>query len=246
VPYPDYDKAIFGSATTNHVYPQSHVHFLIERVSLRTRCTLRLNYKPFEFLPQASQILSGLYISDIYTATSPLMLDALGITHILSLYPEHFDFGHRFKSLWLPVHSPESEDDLLQLLPTTSYFLKGALAGEAVRQAKILVCCPYGIQDSPAIVIGYLIAEQRMRLKDALRSVREARPVVELAPNSRRQLEEWEERTKGSLERELEFRTRELRAEREGSVRVGIVRCASRMKIPTLVPRTHSSGSAID
>jgi atypical dual specificity phosphatase len=190
----------------------NQVQYLFSRACLRSSCTLTSPNSNPPYLPQASQILAGLYISDIYTATSPQTLDAVGITHILSLYPEHFDYGKsaqmRFKSFWTPLYSPEQKDDLLQLLPITTYFLSGALADEARSRNRVLICCPYGIQDSPAIAIGYLIASHRMGFREALRRVREARPVVALSPNTREQLQQWEQMTRNDIERELEFRTR--------------------------------------
>lgn len=207
------------------------MQFIYERACLRAWCTLALNWKPFEFAPQASEILSGLYLSDIYTATSPQMIDDLGITHILSLFPQHFDYGSRFKSLWLPIHSPGSRDDLLHLLPTTTYFLKGAMSDRPDGQSRILICCPLGVQDGPAIAIGYLIAQHHISFKDAYRQVRLVRPVVSLSLNAMRQLLEWENRTREEIEKELEFRTRAISRHR---------RCTSRIRIPMLTVRANS------
>jgi len=66
-----------------------------------------------DFVPQASQILPQLYISDLYTATSPQTLDDLGITHILSL-KSRFTVLPFNSPCVSPLMSPESESGSLR------------------------------------------------------------------------------------------------------------------------------------
>jgi hypothetical protein len=81
-----------------------------------------------------------------------------------------------------------------------------------------------------------------MGFRDAFRCVREARPVVALSPNTRKQLEQWEQMTRNDVERELEFRTR-------GVVKMGLghrggVGCRdmgkTRFQLPLIAERANS------
>jgi atypical dual specificity phosphatase len=189
------------------VYSHEMVAFLLQRVALRQCCTVLfpVDQTTQMFYPQASEILPGLHISDIYTATSPQTIDNLGITHILSLHSEEFKFGCRFGSFWICPSDPKVDSDaLLHILPHTTSFLTKALAKE--RQSRALVCCPKGETHSAAIVIGYLIARHHMSYESALKHVKSRRYIVQIDSNTRRQLLEWQKRKQRMLEKALEVR----------------------------------------
>lgn len=188
--------------------------FLLQRASLRLKCTItfRRSGHTYQYQPQASQILPGLYIGDMYTATSPQTVDDLGITHILSLHSHTFPFGPRFKSLWIKTDTPDEDPDaLLRVLPHTTAFLEQAMRKE--RQSSTLVCCKYGTGNSAAAVIGYLIAKNCMTFEAAMAHVKSRRPVVDINANMKRQLLEWQKRRQRMMETALESKLESLDAE---------------------------------
>jgi len=204
-PFPHHDENIFQSSEKRTVYsPRDKFEFLLQRANLRFRCTLNDNQTRPNFYPQASEILPGLYISDIYTATSPQIMDDLGITHVLSIHPEPPNFGKHFKSFWIRTREDDDQDSLLRILPHTTSFLFRA-QDQRETQSQVLVCCFFGVNESPAVVIGYLIA-QHWTYDAALEHVKSCRPVVNIDPNTKRQLLEWQRRRQRMLEKALESR----------------------------------------
>jgi len=206
-PYPHHDETNFQKHGSAKAYSHDTVAFLLYRTILRQHCTLKFTIGHYThiFHPQASEILPGLYISDIYTATSPQLIDELGISHILSIHTKFFNFGRRFKSLWIgPSDTEKDPDALLRILPHTTSFLGKAMDEE--RHSRALVCCVNGLMDSPAIVIGYLIARHRMSYESALEHVQLRRHVTRIDMNTRRQLLDWQKRQQRRLETALELR----------------------------------------
>lgn len=208
--YPHHDETIFQDGgtchqVTFHLSPERY-RFLLQRAALRERCTLTLDNHRTKFYPQASEILPGLYISDMYSATSPQLLDNLGITHILSLHSEAFDFGSRFKTLWVRAGKTLNNDPdaLLRILPHTNSFLTQAMKKEG--HSRVLVSCFFGVDAGPAVVIGFLIARHCMTYEAALAHVQERRPVVRIDPAIERQLITWQTRRRRMLEKALELR----------------------------------------
>jgi hypothetical protein len=74
---------------------------------------------------QTHEIIPRLYIADMYTATDPLMLRSIGITHIVSVIDtESSDFPSNVKLLWLPMKD-EATTGICYVLDNTIEWIKG-------------------------------------------------------------------------------------------------------------------------
>ncbi|KZT36601.1 phosphatases II [Sistotremastrum suecicum HHB10207 ss-3] len=214
--YPSLDDCAFAGRKIDPFIPLPNseaFQFLRERLILRHRCTLHLSSgRVFE--PQPSMILPQLYLSDQYTATSPQILDDLGITHILSLTGSDIflNTGDRFKRLWIRLEDISTENLSIRL-PETTEFIKNALAGGET--CRLLVHCVWGMSRSASVIIGYLIASQYMAYDDALAFVKARRPIVRPNRGFERQLRAWEMERRREIENALEVGLRGLDLERE-------------------------------
>lgn len=149
-----------------------------ERRNLRITCTSR--YMRADFRPQASEILPNLYMSDMYTATDPSVLQRLGITHVVSVIEGlWYTYPSNIAHLWLSIHdSPFTNIDYL--FDPTIHWIKQAIDSNA--HVRVLVHCMLGMSRSASVVIAYLMATLGMDLPTALAHVKVKRVIVQ--PNS--------------------------------------------------------------
>lgn len=145
-----------------------------ERRNLRIACTQKSSYE--DFLPQASEILPRLYLSDMYTATNPITMSRLGITHVVSVvnnpwykYPSHM------RHLCLPVQDHPTSN-IVGYLDACIAWMKRALDED--ENAKVMVHCMWGMSRSASVVIGYMMATQGMSLLRSFIHVKGKRRVV--------------------------------------------------------------------
>lgn len=159
-----------------------------ERRNLRITCTQKQLWT--DFRPQASKILPRLYLSDMYTATDPITLKRLGITHVVSVveymwheYPA--DIAHHC----VPIHDNPASD-IESLFDAVIAWIKRAM--DAGEDSRVLVHCMWGMSRSASIVIAYLMATLGMSLDASLAHVKVRRTIV--CPNSgfRKQLMMYE------------------------------------------------------
>ncbi|KAI0344996.1 DSPc-domain-containing protein [Trametopsis cervina] len=125
---------------------------------------------------QASLIVPRLYLASYYIASKPEELQALGITHVLSVLdfaPE--ELPPNFKRLHIKLQDTSSSN-ILQYLEVTTEFIKSAL--EEDENNKVLVHCLMGISRSATVVCAYLIATAQMTPDEALDFVMQKRSIA--------------------------------------------------------------------
>ncbi|KAH9928763.1 protein-tyrosine phosphatase-like protein [Amylocystis lapponica] len=145
-----------------------------------------------DFLPQASEIIPGLFVCDMYTATSPAVLTALGITHIVScIKPALPTRMAGIQQICIPIDDSK-QADLLGYLDYAVYWMAKAMR----TKGNVVVHCMWGMSRSASIAIAYLIAVERMSLESALRLVRSKRQVVRPNAGFLRQLQVYEKVTR--------------------------------------------------
>ncbi|KAI9068407.1 phosphatases II [Trametes sanguinea] len=127
-----------------------------------------------DFLPQASEIIPGLFLSDMYTATSPAVVQRLGITHVASILrkPAH-RYPRPIRHLCVPIDDKD-DTNILDYLDPSVKWIHAALA----EGGRVLVHCVWGMSRSASVAIAYLIAARRMSLDEAVRLARGRRKVV--------------------------------------------------------------------
>jgi len=146
------------------------------RCPLRELCTIRTPAGSFP--PQATEIVSRLYIADLYTATNPTLLRQLNATHIVSVMPGEIDLP-----AWDPArHIQLSVEDMpffeiVPYLQTAVYWISRALASSP--DARVVVHCFQGISRSSTIVAAYLIASRAMSVKQAIAYLKARRPIAD-------------------------------------------------------------------
>ncbi|KAI0773233.1 protein-tyrosine phosphatase-like protein [Trametes elegans] len=160
------------------------------RRALRSVCIQR---SPLDdFLPQASEIVPGLFLSDMYTATSPAVLQHLGITHVASVLRKP---SHRYPAsithLCVPVDD-RTDTNLLDYLDAAVAWIDCALA----RGGRVLVHCVWGMSRSASVVIAYLVAARALSLQEAHSLARARRRVVRPNAGFMAQLEVYERVTR--------------------------------------------------
>lgn len=143
------------------------------------------------YLPQANEIVRGLYISDYHTAHDSNTLHALRISHIVSVIPGRLDplplpAG---QTLQIPVEDMPFVD-LLSYMDSAVKWIDHALRSHP--EAKVLVHCFKGASRSSAIVCAYLMKVKRYPLKDALALLKSKRPIAEPNFGFVMQLQEYE------------------------------------------------------
>ncbi|KAF9531721.1 protein-tyrosine phosphatase-like protein [Crepidotus variabilis] len=139
----------------------------------------------------ASQITPRLYLSDYWSARDAEKLQALGITHVLSvmdIVPQIPEIIPASQRLHISIQDVANAD-LLKHLETTTAFIVAALDENLTN--KVLVHCMMGISRSATVVCAYLVATTEMTAAVSISYVQELRPVV--CPNLgfRQQLEDY-------------------------------------------------------
>lgn len=165
-----------------------------ERRSLRLICTLQSpsGSEDFPFLPQASEIIPGLYLADMYTATSPAVLSRLGITHVVSVVREPwYRYPREVRQLCIPIEDTPFSN-IVGHFDTTTAWIQRALtqkgsgldsvppedSAKDAKDAKVLVHCMWGMSRSASIIVAYIMATRKMTLQSALNFVKARRSVI--------------------------------------------------------------------
>jgi len=142
----------------------------------------------------ASMITPRLYLSGYRAAGNTENLQALGITHVISIVdfdPNIPNYIPSANKLHIRLFDLETED-LLTYLPSTTDFITQALAEN--ESNKVLVHCMMGISRSATVVCAYIIVTEKMLASDAIEYVKKKREII--CPNLgfRKQLEMYSEK----------------------------------------------------
>ena len=109
------------------------------------------------------QICEGLYLGNYEAACDRVLLDSLGITHILTvasdlpaMFPEEF--------CYLQITALDTDtENLFNVFSETTTFISNTIA-----TGKVLVHCLMGISRSSTIIIAYLMSTQGLNFEEAL------------------------------------------------------------------------------
>ncbi|KAH3767674.1 dual specificity protein phosphatase 1 [Pelomyxa schiedti] len=151
-------------------------------------------------------ILAGLFLGDQRNAYSRHTLEKFNITHVLSVLSGVDVPVHRSKfSSRVVVDTiivpDEAKADISQHFTTAIAVIDKALQdGE-----NILVHCAWGMSRSATVVIAYLMYKFGINLTEAMRHVRDSRPIATLNPGFKQQLVAWSRRVSS-----VEFSVRDV------------------------------------
>lgn len=123
---------------------------------------------------------NALYLGPCSSASSAAYLTSNSITHVLSIgsTPSPKVDGVTYRRLGL---SDSTSSSVTSTLEAAIEIIESALKSSGGR-GRILVHCSAGVSRSPTIVVGYLMKQRGMSLKEALGHVLRVRPQV--SPNS--------------------------------------------------------------
>ncbi|KZV87390.1 phosphatases II [Exidia glandulosa HHB12029] len=130
-----------------------------------------------EFLPQATEIIPHVYLSDLGTAQCRATLVSLGITHVVSVMPGNVDIPYDLfaKTMQVPIADMPFAD-LLPHLEHTSKFIQEALASSP--NARVLVHCAKGRSRSSSVVAAFLIASRGCNVAQAIEFIQSRRRIA--------------------------------------------------------------------
>lgn len=124
--------------------------------------------------PKYDEIIENLYLTNVTKARNVSQLQALKITHVLTVSSE-INISHVVKPLnieYLRVDVDDEEDfPICNFFDQMNDFIHRCLKSNG----KIIVHCQMGVSRSPTAVIAYLIKYQGFSWEDALKLVKEKR-----------------------------------------------------------------------
>ncbi|KAI9513226.1 protein-tyrosine phosphatase-like protein [Russula earlei] len=113
-----------------------------------------------------------LYIGNLAAAKSVDLRRQHGITHVVSVCPDHPLQGPHH--MIIPVQDSEY-DDILIYLPEACRFIRNALEGGG----RVLVHCLMGVSRSATVVAAYLMSTCHISVHKALSAVKRVRPQIQ-------------------------------------------------------------------
>lgn len=145
----------------------------------------------------------AVFISDFATATNAELLRKHGITHIVCCCPTAFDMSKSARRLGkesgidrleLDAFEDSSNQSLDAPLAAALPFIESALASSA--DNRVLVHCAQGVSRSCSVVMCWLIKQHEMTYDDALKLIKETRPICNPNTSFERQLRAIEARSR--------------------------------------------------
>ena len=136
----------------------------------------------------ASEVFPNVFISSLSTSKNKPFLKSLGITHILPVgFGFKAVFPEDFKYLVLGDIADNPSACIIRVFEQSSAFIS-----QGVLQGKVLVHCQMGMSRSGAVVAAFLMKCHSLRLKEALRTLRQRRPCVKPNKGFMEQLREYD------------------------------------------------------
>lgn len=132
----------------------------------------------FVILNIMDEIIDNLYVGSAMGESNKEMLDAYGITHILTVasqYPPTFPNGYHYKSISID-DLPEA--NIIQYFTECNDFISKAINEEG---GKVLVHCMAGQSRSATIVAAYMMQRDQLTMAEALVAMKEKR--MQIHPN---------------------------------------------------------------
>ncbi|KAI0064079.1 phosphatases II [Artomyces pyxidatus] len=143
------------------------------RIKLFKSCTTYT--QDDSFFPQATSILPGLYLSDLYTATSTIVLEDMPPTHIVSaVRSTRWSYKSAVNLRRIPIENIPHANLLGHLQKSVDWIDAALQTGGTV-----LTHCRSGNSRGASVIIAYLIAKKRMSVDEALAYVKSRRPFVQ-------------------------------------------------------------------
>lgn len=166
-----------------------------ERRVLRSTC---IQKNPVDdFHPQYSEIVPGLFLADMYTATSAAVIRDLGITHVVSVVkygcPQYLQ---SLQHVCVPIEDTRHAG-LLEHLDSITGWIHRALGSGG----QVMVHCVWGMSRSASVAIAYLMAYKGMSLEDARKYVVARRRIVRPNSGFMLQLRVYEQALKARMEK---------------------------------------------
>ncbi|KAH9830796.1 phosphatases II [Rhodofomes roseus] len=147
-----------------------------ERRALRRTCIQ--NHPVDDFHPQYSEIIPGLFVADMYTATSSAVIRSLGITHVVSVLKNDCpQYPNDLQHICVPIEDRRSAGLLNHFDFVTDWIQQALQQG-----GQVMVHCVWGMSRSASVVIAVLMSLRRMSLDEAYRHIVSRRKIVR--PNS--------------------------------------------------------------
>ena len=135
---------------------------------------------------EIDQITETIYLGNVAAALNKKKLKKLGIKKILtvlSAFGNHYE-PYEFKHMTIEVDD-DFRANIIQYFKECFSFIEG--------NDKIFIHCAAGMSRSPTIVIAYLMWKRQIFLDEAIKIVREKRPLISPNANFMNQLKIFQE-----------------------------------------------------
>ncbi len=141
-----------------------------------------------ESVPQATitEVFERIYIGSIEAAYKLKELRDKKITHVLNVSCTYYTKRPKLTYMDIDVHDSLSEDVKRHFRITNRYI------DEARKTGAVFVHCTDGKSRAPTFVLAYLIAKQKIKLKDGILMLRAKLPEIQPNENFMHQLTEYD------------------------------------------------------
>jgi len=157
--------------------------------TLKALCTIRS--ESGTYVPQATEVVSRVYIADLWTASNANTLSSLKISHVVSVMPGDIDIPpwDPSKLLQIAVDDMPFAEILTHLDKAVEWITWALNSGP---DARVLVHCFQGISRSTTVVAAYLMSSRGWSVSKALTHIKAVRRVAEPNVGFVSQLKEYE------------------------------------------------------